>query len=320
MVGMIEPVRKQAALAPGEVSYLEWMGEGAPVHFAHATGFNSDTYRALLQPLSDTFHLIASDARGHGSTTLEIRPGLARGWAVFRNDLFDFLQAKEASPLILAGHSMGAVTSLMAAAEFPSRVRALVLIEPVLFSVPLRERALAVAGMQPKNDLEQGALRRRERFDSREAAFQAYCGRGIFATWPDEMVRDYIAGGFLQEADGAVRLACPPVWEAEIYRCAPARLDRLAPRIRCPVTLLHGGKSGACPEKEAIRFAKAHRRTRRICMPKAGHFLAMEHPELVRDEIRRMAETLDLMHGIRPGVSEAVSGTVSQAASFVLEK
>lgn len=314
----IEAHRNRAALASGGVSYLEWTGSGPSLHFAHATGFNSETYRALLQPLSDFFHLVASDARGHGFTTLELRAGMAAGWTVFGNDLLEFLQTRAGSPVLLAGHSMGAVTSLMAAAEFPARVRGLVLIEPVLFSVPLWERMLALVGARRKNTLAAGAVRRRETFDSRDAVFDAYRGRGIFATWPDEMLRDYVTGGFVPEADGTVRLACPPWWEAEIYRSAPARLDKLARRIRCPVTLLHGGKSNACPATEAARFAKAHGRTRRICVPKAGHFLPMEHPELVRDEIRRMAETLDLMHGIRPGAGG--DAAESQAASFILEK
>jgi pimeloyl-ACP methyl ester carboxylesterase len=320
MAGMEEAQRKQAALASGAVSYLEWPANGPAIHFAHATGFNSETYRALLQLLSDSFHVVASDARGHGFTALETRPGLARGWIVFRDDLLTFLQGSVASPILLAGHSMGAVTSLMAAAEFPERVRGLVLIEPVLFSVPLWEQALALVGVHKKDVLVDGALRRRETFASSDAIFEAYRGHGIFSTWPDEMLRDYIAGGFLADTDGTVGLACPPWWEAEIYRSAPARLDRLAPRIRCPVTLLHGARSSACPANEAVRFAKRQRRTRRICVPKAGHFLPMEYPELVRDEIRRMVETLDLLEGIRPGAAAEEGAMQAQAASFILEK
>jgi pimeloyl-ACP methyl ester carboxylesterase len=320
MARMEETQRKQATVASGVVSYLDWAAQGPDLHFAHATGFNSETYRTLLQPLSDSFHVLASDARGHGFTALETRPGLARGWSVFRDDLLAFLHASGDSPVLLAGHSMGAVTSLMAAAELPERVRGLVLIEPVLFAVPLWEQALALVGVHRKNTLATGALRRRETFASRDAVFDAYSGRGIFSTWPDEMLRDYIAGGFQAEADGTVRLACPPWWEAEIYRGAPARLDRLASRIRCPVTLLHGAKSSACPANEAVRFAKRQRRTRRICVPKAGHFLPMEYPELVRDEIRRMVETLDLLEGIRPGAAAEDGALELHAASFILEK
>jgi pimeloyl-ACP methyl ester carboxylesterase len=64
---MTEPVRKTVALPDGDVSCLEWPGNGTPLHFAHATGFNAETYRSLLQPLAETFHIFAGDARGHGS-------------------------------------------------------------------------------------------------------------------------------------------------------------------------------------------------------------------------------------------------------------
>ena len=57
-------------MAGGEVSYLEWENSGPALHFAHANGFNAETYRRLLQPLASLFHIFALDMRGHGFTTL----------------------------------------------------------------------------------------------------------------------------------------------------------------------------------------------------------------------------------------------------------
>jgi pimeloyl-ACP methyl ester carboxylesterase len=36
--------------------------------FIHATGFNARTYRTLLEPLGERFHVLALDMRGHGLT------------------------------------------------------------------------------------------------------------------------------------------------------------------------------------------------------------------------------------------------------------
>ena len=68
---MIAPERKWLPLSDGQMSYLEWddagrENEGGTLHFAHANGFNAQTYQRLLQPLSGRFQILVSDARGHG--------------------------------------------------------------------------------------------------------------------------------------------------------------------------------------------------------------------------------------------------------------
>ena len=54
----------------GKVSYIEWDKDiSMPgLQFCHATGFNAQTYKKLLGPLSHLFHIRAEDARGHGFT------------------------------------------------------------------------------------------------------------------------------------------------------------------------------------------------------------------------------------------------------------
>ena len=133
---MNAPARRILPLSDGNISYLEWEGSGPTFHFAHATGFNAETYVPLLAPLADKLRILASDARGHGFTTLPTGPGVARNWAIYREDLAKFLAATIKAPAILAGHSMGATVSAMIAAAFPDRVKALILIEPVLPPVP----------------------------------------------------------------------------------------------------------------------------------------------------------------------------------------
>src|SRR6476661_9165210 len=102
---MSEPSRETIRLPDGAVSCLTWKENGPPLHFAHANGFNAETYRGLLSPLSDRFHIMACDARGHGRSTLPATPGLARGWTIFRDDLVGVLDRIAPDGAILAGHS-----------------------------------------------------------------------------------------------------------------------------------------------------------------------------------------------------------------------
>jgi pimeloyl-ACP methyl ester carboxylesterase len=290
---MTEPTRKSIALGQGEVSALEWLTLGQALHFAHANGFNAETYRALLQPLSDRFHVIASDARGHGFTTLPTTPGLAEDWRIFRDDLVLLLDAIGSKPVVLAGHSMGGTASVMAAAMRPDLVRALILIEPVF--VPtwpyLLSRAMRAVGMKPPiPDLAERAERRRDVFPSFDAALAAYVGRGAFKSWPEEVVRDYLKGGLLPTGNGdEMRLACRPTWEAEDFRATPLGIMKLGAKITCPVTIVHGGKSGGtCRDADAAAFARAHGYTRIVKVAEASHFLPMEFPDIAREEISRI--------------------------------
>jgi len=289
---MTEPQRETMKLWDGEFSYLEWTNRAPSLLFSHATGFNAQTYRTLLQPLSDRMHIYATDQRGHGFNSLPAIPGSAKDWAIYRDDTIRFLDGLDGRPMILAGHSMGATTSVMAALLRPDLVRALVLVEPVF--VPAKwswvhiKRALKSGPRE--NNLADSAEKRRDTFDSFESAENRYRGRGAFKTWPDAVLRDYLKGGLLPtEGSDKLRLACKPAWEAETFRSTLFGITSMVGRLRCPVTIIYGGLSNTCSDAEAARFARNHAGTRRVRVAKATHFLPMEYPDVVRSEIARIA-------------------------------
>lgn len=291
---MTDPVRKTLSLPGGAVSCLEWKADGPPLHFAHATGFNAETYRALLAPLAGKFHIYASDARGHGFTTLPANPERNANWSTYRDDLVQMLDALGGPPVILAGHSMGATTSLMAAAKRPARVAGVVLIEPVM--VPWRAWLIShlpkFLGRNRVPNLADRAALRRDRFPSYDAALAAYRGRGAFKSWPDEMLEDYLKGGLkIDQATGEARLACAPVWEAATFRAAAYDVARLARRISCPLTVIYGTINSTCRDGGAEELSRGHRDTRVVKVDGASHFLPMEKPEVVRAELARLAPT-----------------------------
>lgn len=293
---MSEPVRRQIKLADGAMSCLEWAGEAKPVlHFAHANGFNAETYKALLTPLAEHFHVIASDARGHGLTTLATPPGMAKKWAVYRHDLEAFLDRIHPGPVVLAGHSMGSIASLMVAAAKPERVRALILVEPVLVPAmamaarKIVQAASSITQIAPPPDLAERAAKRRDVFPSLEDVFNGYRGRGAFKTWPDEVLRDYLRGGMVPTGNGSeMRLSCTPAWESESFRSTPTGASKLAAKVRCPMTVLYAD-DGTARASEIATIARLKPGARLVHVPKATHFLPMEFPEIVREEILRCA-------------------------------
>jgi pimeloyl-ACP methyl ester carboxylesterase len=284
---MTVPVCTTLPLPEGEVSCLQWEGAGPFLHFAHATGFNAETYRGLLTPLADRLSIAACDQRGHGFSTLPAEEP-PTGWTIYRDDLVRILERLDKGPAILAGHSMGGTVSLMVAALRPELVRGLVLVEPVM--VPLMAQLLLRFVGRPEPNLADRAAQRRDTFPSFDAALAAYTGRGAFKSWQSTTVADYLRGGLIADPDThAMRLACRPFWEAATFRAAPFGKARLARRAQCPITVLYGTIASTCRDSEVEVFKRAGART--VKVDGASHFLPMEYPDLVREEIARMAAT-----------------------------
>jgi len=203
------PIRARRVPLPtrgGEMAVLDFGPPERPVDivFSHANGFNAGTYRSILAPLSGEMRILAIDLRGHGASTLPTPIEGRDGWREFRDDLLAFLAAAADGPVVLAGHSMGGTSSLLAAAAQPERVRSLALFDPVIFE--------AQSPAQMESPLVQGALRRRARFPSKQAVIEAYSGRGAFKSWSPEQLADYVEAGFRPTATGEVTLACAPEW------------------------------------------------------------------------------------------------------------
>jgi pimeloyl-ACP methyl ester carboxylesterase len=280
----------------GQFSLLHRPGTGeggGTVHFAHATGFNAETYRPLLASLDASLEVFAMDARGHGMSQAEADPSRLRSWLPYRRDLEAFVETLP-RPIVLAGHSMGATVSLQVAARRPGLVSGLVLMDPVIappLQIPLLAlaRPLGLAGRLIP--ISQAAARRRMEFPSKEAAVENYLRKGAFRTWSREWVEAYVDGGTIALEGGGVRLSCDRAWESKTFATSTINPYWDIKKLRCPITLLAGEHAGP-PFTRASRdvFMRLQPGTRLIVAKDASHFMTMERPDLAREEIERMAE------------------------------
>ena len=267
--------------------------ESVTVHFAHATGFNAETYAGLLDDLDPSIDIFLMDARGHGRSTATADPHKLHSWRPYREDLEAFIETLP-QPLVLGGHSMGATVSMELAAARPDLVGGLVLIDPVIVP-PAQIPILALARTFGLADrivpIAQMAARRRTEFPSRQAAVENYVGKGPFRTWPREWIERYVEGGTADNDDGTVRLSCDRAWESKTFAMATVNPYRSLRKVRCPITLFAREHSGP-PFTRASRdaFMRCRPETRLLVLEDATHFMAMEHPEIVVEELDRMAE------------------------------
>jgi len=271
---------------------LEWGDPARPADlvFVHANGFNAQTYRALLEPLGAQWRILAPDLRGHGFTDLPTAPENRANWNDMRGDLAALLNALEGPPVVLAGHSMGGTLAMLAAAQAPHRVRAVMMLDPVILP-----RSAAAAMRIPggwklarRHPWAVAALKRRRRFPSLEAAFQSYQGRGSFGAWPEAVLRDYVAGGFRRTADGGVELACAPEWESSNYSAQGNDAWGALKRLDRPVHILKAGQGSTCAVtlEDAARLPSLTVET----LDGGTHFFPMVQADLARAALRRALE------------------------------
>ncbi len=286
------PERRAISLNGGAMSCLFWdqAGPDAPfLHFAHANGFNAQTYTRILGPLADQMRIVASDLRGHGMSTLAADPETHESWYLYRDDLIALLETLDTGPVVLAGHSMGATSSLLVAIARPDLVRALVLFEPVIlprmyfWQVEIW-RMLGIK--EPLTPFAKGALNRRAQWPDRETVVRGYTGRGAFKTWPVDILADYVDGGTRVCADGTVELACAPAWEAANFSSHNHNFWPRLVKVTCPVTILRGAIGSTCPEPRARALTARLSHVSDRAVDGATHFLPMERPDLVVETLR----------------------------------
>lgn len=266
--------------------------ENPDIVFLHATGFNAHTYRTLLAPLGERFHVWALDARGHGRTTLPARILGYASWNKHRDDLIAVLEKNCTAPVTLAGHSMGAMVSLLAAAHRTDLVSGLALIEPVF--LPAAGYAFSQLPFGPLIQrhtlpLAKGAANRRDSFESRAAAVLGFSGRGVFKTFPPEVIADYVEDGVTEDGAGGFKLACRPNFEAATY-CAQRHDPWSALRkITDPMVVLRAERGSTISEAAMHRIAAINPQARVATVEGASHMLPMERPDRARAAIESAA-------------------------------
>lgn len=277
-------------LADGRLAALRFPAETPKrrMLFCHANGFCASAYLKVFDALPRDIEVLALDLRGHGRTQLPANPRTHRSWEVYGRDINAVLDriGPDDGDWILAGHSMGAVSVLLAAAgRRGSRVADLRLIEPPV--LPSAFRALArtpfARPVLARTTMVKGALGRRAHWPDRDAALASYAGKTFFSSWAPGVLADYLVDGLADATDGdGVRLACAPEWEAANFMShahpvfGAVRTFHLATDVR--ISLLAAGPRSTVSRGDRLRFrsAGAHVRETRA----AGHLLPMERPKL----------------------------------------
>ena len=229
---------------------FDFGGAGPLLHFANANGYPPASYTPLFEGLTPHYHVIAMRSR---PLLPGADPAALRSWLPLVDDLVTFLDgpgaagARDAGGWVGVGHSLGAVTTVLAALRRPELFRAIVAIDPVFFN-PLKLAAFDIVrglGLAERvHPLIAGARRRRRVFASADEMFARYRQAAVFSRMDDRSLRAYVDAVAAPRADGAgVELAFSPEWEAQIYATGPFNLWRQLVKLSVPMLVIRGADS-----------------------------------------------------------------------------
>lgn len=251
--------------------------------FLHANGFCASTYRGLLSGLAQATGLVIAglDLRGHGNSRISDSPDEQDNWNRHAKDICEALTQVTPQGTVLAGHSMGATTALLASARDPKLVTGLCLFDPVFAPATFYLYAKlpwVFDNWRQHFPLARSAAKRRANFASREVAAKAYEGRGAFKSWPSQTIKDYCDDGFTDLPDGTVTLSCAPAFEAACFAGQRHNPHSALAKVAIPARLLRGGRHSTTVSILVRKLERCGVVVETIA--DTTHFLPMERPDI----------------------------------------
>ncbi len=275
----------------GKPLWHDWGGTGPLLHFAHGNGFPPGTYRKLISELGKSHHVVSMSARPLWSDS---KPQVLRDWSVFAEDLRAELGRRDLRGIIGVGHSLGAVTSLLAEASEPGLFTAVVAVDPIVLTGgrALFWGTVKAVGLAGRVNLVRGARRRRELWSDRAEARNTYSGKKIFASWDPEVLDDYLEAGMVDVPQGGVRLRYPRECEARIFSAAPHDLWAELRKVSVPTLFVQGESSDTFLDAARARVERDVPASLTAVVADSSHFLPMERPAELARVINEFLEAL----------------------------
>jgi len=263
------------------IPFSHFGSQGETIHFAHANAYPPECYAALLNELSDQYSIKAIH---HRPLWLHSKPEQLKSWYQFAEDLISFFNQENLKGIHGFGHSLGAVTSLIAASKNKDLFKSLFLIDPVLFGkLPFSLLPFLPVSLKMKFiPIAQLALKRKDIWSSEAELFSSYRSKKIFKQYSDEAIRDFFKGGTIKSGDGKYHLRYSKEWEAKTYAAATYVMD-LFKKVDIPITIIRASETTVIPDKNWTILKSNYSNINCIDFEDASHLLPFEYPKKVSD-------------------------------------
>ncbi len=265
------------------IPFIDFGGNGRILHFAHPNAYPPAGFRQFLEPLTENFHVYAIE---HRPLWPGSRPEEMSAWRIVAEDLIRFFDQQGWQQVIGVGHSLGAVATLYAAVSRPDLFSQLVLIEPVMLPPAILQKIAENPEAGVFNKMVAGALKRRNRWDSREAAFARFRRKSVFDRFSDSALWDYVNSATRETENGGFELTFPREWEARFYSMPPQGVWRAIEQITHPTLAIRAAESDTVFPQAWQLWQELQPAATFVEEPDCGHMLTLERPSEVATIIK----------------------------------
>lgn len=230
---------------------------GEPLIFLHGNRDNHSHFVELQGILSTKRQTIAIDLRGHGFSSKVDCPLSAD---LYADDLDAFIKHHGWESVTLIGHSLGAVTSMVYALRAPERVSRMVLMGAAAYYEMKWKRPAVTEETYP--DVIRESNKRAGPFFFLEEYPEVQ--RRVVASWSSIVF---------------------PVHRNLIQLTHPDLRPRI-PELMTPTLVIAGEQDRSTPMESARWLSEHMPKAQLAIIPRTGHFMFMEQPEMVASSIQ----------------------------------
>jgi len=257
------PKRKEVVSTPVRLFYKKFGEQGPPVVILHGMFGMSDNWQTIAKALTDNHIVYLLDARNHGRSphTDEMN------YDLMADDVNRFMEQEGLEKSILMGHSMGGKTAMNFAAKYPEKVDRLIVVDIVPKEYPPAHTEILRA--MESVDLNVGARR------EVESQLTRLVSEPKIALFLMKNLRRKPSGGF--------------EWKLNLdafknhYNRLIGRVDPRGPHY-FDVLLIRGENSPYVSDRDWSSFKEEFPNARLVEIPKAGHWVHSEQPEVFLKE------------------------------------
>lgn len=249
----------------GEVHILD-IGEGDVILLIHgSTGSIADWQESVAYRLAESFRVVAFDSYGFGLS--ERNDSFKYGHALWTQQAIDVLDALQIDSAVVVGHSAGAMTAVLLAADHPERIRGVVLTGHGL-SVDPAQMLPFVPGIGELWVARQTVIGDIFSDSYREQAEAVHRIRGTRAAYLSFMRSQYFSETSLRLINSGYE------------------------DIKAPVLQMHGALDQSQTIDSARELSSRMADTRFVAIEGSGHFIHIEAPDQWVDEVTAFVDSL----------------------------